>query len=167
VSPLTEYPQLLPLFKSGSANNAELALSIAEGIGVDLLEMLQPYESLLNGQKATLDNYTQLFSSRELNWSNLQLETLPKELAELECLENLNLLNNQLRSIDDSLLELSNIKQLNLNKNKLSKLPENLKKWTALENLNLADNNIKELPLEIAYCQALQDLNLSRNQLKE
>ena len=87
------------------------------------------------------------YNSKELDWSNRQLKTLPyDELLKYKYLEKINLSDNNLTTFPDSLYLLSNLKVLLLSRNNIGILPNSVNKFSSLTTLDLFGNAIIEFP---------------------
>ncbi len=118
-----------------------------------------------------------------LTLNDLNLKSLPEELAELKEIVVLNLANNnfkrvpeviqkitklsildmafnQLNEIPKWLGELGNLRELRLNNNQLYSLPSSIGGLTILRRLCLQSNSIHSLPFEILELQLLEEIHL-------
>ncbi len=102
-----------------------------------------------------------------LNLSDLGLERLPPEIAQLTTLTGLNLDNNRLTSLPSEIGGLQRLERLDADGNRLTTLPSAIGELTALETLYLQKNRLISLPPEIASLTALRTLYLSNNQLTD
>eukprot|EP00913_Durusdinium_trenchii_P011531 g10826.t1 len=94
---------------------------------------------------------------------------LPKELGELEALEELDLMGNQLKGeIPKELGQLKKLRELELSKNQLNgPIPHELGQLHLLERLLLGQNElVGEIPSELGQLELLEELTLARNQLE-
>ncbi|WP_052501607.1 protein kinase domain-containing protein [Thiomicrospira microaerophila] len=100
-----------------------------------------------------------LISLKELDLSNIKLNTLPKELMELTSLEYLNLYKCNLRSIPPLISNLKKLKSLNLNDNNLVSLPNEIGELSQLQTLMLRGNaGLSSLPQSLFKLTALEKL---------
>lgn len=106
-------------------------------------------------------------SQQELNLSNLNLTTLPRELFHTN-VTFLNLSNNKLEEffnlIPDSYF--FSLKKLDLSHNNLKNLPNNIENLKELETLYLNDNAISDLPEEIVKLEKLKLVRFENNPLR-
>nr|MDZ8282883.1 COR domain-containing protein [Nostoc sp. ChiSLP01] len=102
----------------------------------------------------------------ELDLSDNQLSSVPREIGQLTKLQMLNLCNNQLSSLPPEIALLSNLTQLNLGDNLLKVLPTEITELSNLTNLSIWRNQLKVLPTEITCLSKLTQLYVGGNQLK-
>ncbi|WP_157546628.1 leucine-rich repeat domain-containing protein [Hamadaea tsunoensis] len=102
-----------------------------------------------------------------LDLSNLSLEFVPPEIADLTQLTYLDLGANQLTTLPAEIGNLTKLTHLNLRVNKLTVLPQEIGYLTRITNLNLGANRLTTLPAEIGNLTRLTYLTLGVNQLTE
>ena len=133
--------------------------------------------------KATrvLNAFKRLQDHGKLNWTNMQLESIPSELFqyihgdlqvegtnwwEEDVIRRIDISNNDLKSIDVRLAECADLEELNFSSNRLQQLPHDVfSALPVLKKLDLQHNNIRALPDDICECPVLVDLNVSDNQI--
>jgi internalin A len=104
--------------------------------------------------------------ARELDLSDLELETVPPEIGALINLEALYLYGNLLSSLPPEIAHLVNLKELNLDVNEFHSLPPEIGQLTNLLTLSASYNQMTALPPEIGKLQNLDALWLDNNQLE-
>jgi internalin A len=130
--------------------------------GMNLLELPQEIGNLGELKRLTLGKWNSAISSRDEN----QLTTLPKELWQLEKLEQLGLRYNKLKILPKAIAQLKNLTLLDLSCNQLNALPDSIGDLSNLTFLNLDGNKISTLPNSIGDLSNLTVLDLSRNLLE-
>ncbi len=124
--------------------------------------MTSPYQKAKNKiKKAEKED------SVKLNLSDMSLEKVPSEIAELDSLQELWLDNNELTEIPPEIGELDSLQELNLSDNELTEIPPEIGELDNLEVLGLALNELSEIPPEIGELDSLQGLYLRWNELTE
>ncbi|GJT80579.1 disease resistance TIR-NBS-LRR class family protein [Tanacetum coccineum] len=92
----------------------------------------------------------------------------PKDLGQLECLEELCLSSTKIKHLPDSICMLKRLKYLGVNDGDLlEKLPEDIDKLECLEELSLSSTKIKHLPDSICMLKRLESLKVSNGDLLE
>ena len=104
---------------------------------------------------------------RVLSIRNNKLTSLPKELSQLENLEEIYLGNNNLQRLPDSICNLQHLKCLWFDKNKISSLPDDIGYLKELKILQLSGNSLKKLPDSICKLKKLEELILYNNNLQK
>jgi len=114
------------------------------------------------------EDISTLYSLKEFNLYDNNLNTIPENIGEISSLEVLNLRNNsKIKSIPDSINSLSSLKKLNLSWCSLTGLPEWIGELHSLEELNLWGNKIETLPESIENLSGtLRILDLKFNKIK-
>ena len=105
---------------------------------------------------------------RRLELSEFGLSYIPRELGQLELLEELRLARSHLRGrVPAELGQLSNLRHLDLSRNELTRpIPLELGHLTALTHLDLSRNQLTgSIPAEFGQLRNLTYLDLSHNQL--
>lgn len=127
-------------------------------------------ESGIHGEKRSeaKDKMVYAFAknSKLLNLSNLNLSSLPSEIAKLKSLKTLEAYSNNLTNLPVNFGELTSLDSLNLSHNKITTLSPEIAGLTSLEHLNLHNNQLTILPSEIGGLKSLCTLCLSKNNLK-
>ena len=98
-----------------------------------------------------------------LELSGNGLQSLPRQICQLVCLEELYLGHNELRALPKELEKLSNVKKLNLVHNALQEVPFCMSKLHTLQWLNLSGNLIEILPPWLLCLPQLSHLYLIHN----
>jgi len=107
----------------------------------------------------------QLEHTKILDLGHNSLSSLPSEFWKLRNLEKLTLRNNKLKRMPSELRNLSGLKFLSLSNNDLSTLPKSIGDLTYLEDLQVTNNSISVIPKEISQLRNLKSLHLGRNQI--
>ncbi len=102
-----------------------------------------------------------------LDFSNKNLERLPKDVLKCENLKILNINTNNISELPEGFGKLVNLNYLNISNNKISKLNKEIGKLTKLNELYISDNPIGELPLEIGKLNILNKLDVRATALKK
>ncbi|GJR02464.1 disease resistance TIR-NBS-LRR class family protein [Tanacetum coccineum] len=101
----------------------------------------------------------QCLQKLELNWD---IPEFPKDLGQLECLEELCLLSTKITHLPDSICMLKRLKSLNVSGcDFIEKLPEDLGQLECLEKLRVRSKKIEYLPDSICMLKRLKLLNVS------
>jgi Leucine-rich repeat (LRR) protein len=101
-----------------------------------------------------------------LDLSNIQIETIPKEIGELKNLESLNLYENQIFTIPKEFIELKSLRSLNICRNQMKIIPIEICEMKFLESLDISGNQIKTIPKEFSELKNLKSLDISENQIE-
>jgi Leucine-rich repeat (LRR) protein len=109
--------------------------------------------------------FTKCTQLRFLHLNGNQLTYLPDALGDLAKLEFLSLEHNRLTKLPDSIAQLSMLKILMCNSNRLSKFPKAVCKLTQLQSLEMANNELDHIPSAIGRLVSLERLFLWRNSL--
>ena len=104
-------------------------------------------------------------NENSLNWSNLQLTTLPACLGQLRQLEKLDVSNNLLTELPDEIGQLQNLNELDAQKNRLDSLTGAITQLANLKRLILENNHLTLLPSQLDRMTALRELRVSKNRL--
>lgn len=119
-----------------------------------------------NNLKSLPDEFDQLSSLKNLNFSHNQITSFPPVILKLQGLERLDLSENALGSLPSEISQLSNLESLRLGRTELKTLPENIGLLSNLEHLFLGNNKLNEIPAEIGMLAGLRSLWLEFNYLK-
>lgn len=104
---------------------------------------------------------------KKLTVKNMKLLTFPKEVGELEILEELTCIKSiNPVTLPPEMGQLANLKALVFIDSKISHIPSTIGNLSMLEGLTLYKNSIKELPPEIGNLSQLRLLSVTHNQLK-
>ncbi len=93
-------------------------------------------------------------------------EVFPKEILQLQNLEELDISMNLFLNLPDSIGKLKELRELSCSYGYLENLPVSIGNLENLERLWLLDNNIKELPIGFQKLIKLKSLNLALNPMK-
>ncbi len=93
-----------------------------------------------------------------LDLNNLQLDSLPDKISELDCLHELNLSNNKFTEYPKIISKLYNLYVLNLSNNELDDMYVEFGKYYSLQELDLRDNAFKYFPRALNYLRNIGDL---------
>jgi Leucine-rich repeat (LRR) protein len=165
--------KLTGLLKSGTPDNIELAIMVAQGQEFDIDALLNELFDLQFWMD-NLDDIPQtskvealrfLLSKTSINLYRKGLSALPESIGNLQNLEWLRLYNNNLSSLPESFGNLQHLQGLDLSYNNLSSLPESFGNLQHLQGLVLYNNNLSSLPESIGNLQNLQRLYLYNNNL--
>ena len=163
--------KLTSLLKSGTPDNIELAIMVAQGQEFDIDDLveelfdLQIWMDNLDGIPRTskVEALRFLLSKTIINLYSKGLSELSESIGNLQHLQELYLYNNNLSSLPESIGNLQNLQELYLEDNNLSSLPESIGNLQNLEWLRLYNNNLSSLPESIVNLQNLKGLYLSGN----
>lgn len=100
-----------------------------------------------------------------LNWSGLNLTSLPDCFGQLRFIEHLDIGDNTLTSLPASIGRLTNLTHLDVRKNSLNTLPACVMNLQRLQRLNLEGNQLEELPRDMQRLTALRELRLRDNRI--
>lgn len=103
--------------------------------------------------------------AKDIDFSNLGLVEIPKDIEKLTQLEVLNLSGNQLTLIPETIKNLVNLKSLKISNNHINTLPAWLGKFVTLQELRVDNNHLPSLPPELGQMVNLTSLDFSNNQL--
>ena len=156
-------PQLEALVKSGSTDNIDLAIEIANSMGL-YDKLLAPWRELWSYLK--LDDternlLCECFRMEVLCISSPKLKNFPKAILSMTNLTELQIFNTKLCELPVGIAELTNLKKLYLNNNYIRKLPEEILKIQSLEFIDLSDNQLTNLP---ALPANIREINISSNE---
>jgi len=131
----------------------------------DVYKLCTQLTILIN--KLTL-KYTpyELYTIKELYYSQKSLMHLPNEICNLVNLQMLILSNNELVDIPIKICNLTNLQELYLDNNKLNSIPNEINQLTNLKILDLYNNKLTSVPMELSQMKNLKELNLENNNIK-
>eukprot|EP00889_Picochlorum_renovo_P003466 jgi/Picre1/30496/NNA_005860.t1 len=101
----------------------------------------------------------------KLDLSECELESIPEEVFDIECLTELSLAGNNLSSIPRGIGRLRNLEKLQLSGNRLREVPDELCLLDNLEGLWLHGNLLEHLPSDIGALPHLKQLAIAGNRL--
>jgi Leucine-rich repeat (LRR) protein len=102
-----------------------------------------------------------------INLLGNNLTAFPKVLSRLITLDEISLSSNKLVEVGPEIGNLKNLRILIMNFNKLKELPEEIGQLTNLLYLELGRNQLTSLPSQIKYLTQLQELHLEGNPINE
>jgi len=100
-----------------------------------------------------------------LNLAKNRIVSLPKELFELDLLEELYLDNNELVEIPNEIQNLKKLKKLSLTNNNIAEINKNILNLKLLQTLDFDYNKIFEIPDEIFKLKNLRRLSIGNNRI--
>jgi KaiC/GvpD/RAD55 family RecA-like ATPase len=103
--------------------------------------------------------------SKTLDLSDLGLERIPEEAADIKNLNSINASENNLTNFPGFIFSHPELEHLDLSYNRLASLPEAIGELGCLETLNLRRNELRELPEAIGKLAVLSSLDLGYNRL--
>ncbi|TET60268.1 MAG: leucine-rich repeat domain-containing protein [Promethearchaeota archaeon] len=107
----------------------------------------------------------EIYKVKHINLQGWGLNTIPKEVFEINGLESLCLDYNQLTQVPEEISKLTSLKTLNLDYNEFTNFPESLTKLQSLEFLTLDNNYITTLPESIRDFISLKELYIRMNNI--
>ena len=103
-----------------------------------------------------------------LDFSNIPLSHLPRELAKINGLTDLYLHNNGLTRLPKNLGDIPQLRLLSLGRNQLSVLPESMRqRWDTFEVLYLGDNRFTENPIDEEWMTMFKQGSVGSNPIPE
>lgn len=103
-----------------------------------------------------------------LDFSNIPLSHLPRELAKINGLTDLYLHNNGLTRLPKNLGDIPQLRLLSLGRNQLSVLPESMRqRWDTFEVLYLGDNQFTENPIDEEWMTMFKQGSVGSNPIPE
>ena len=126
-----------------------------------IIEHYYPKPKIDEFDFSQLSKFTNL---KKVNFEDLKLKSVPREIKGLENISDLNLMSNQ---VDFSeITGFKNLEKLNLSDNKISNI-EGIENLSKLNKLELNFNEINEIPDNLNKLQSLEILDLTGNKLSE
>jgi Leucine-rich repeat (LRR) protein len=111
---------------------------------------------------------TETTSGTNLDYSNRQLTTFPKEILDMTDATSLNLSNNRLTgALPAEIRHLTELEELNVSNNRMTGVPAEIGQLKKLKILNYNDNRLTGLPLELGNLNQLEVLDLRRNNISQ
>ncbi|KAJ0954867.1 putative TIR domain, P-loop containing nucleoside triphosphate hydrolase [Helianthus annuus] len=154
---ITGHSSLLELNLSGNEDIEEVPSSIGN------LHMLVSLDlNWCTNLKSLPGSICSLQHLTTLNLQHTNIEEMPEDLGQLECLEYLNLFHTNVKYLPGSICMLKHLKTLYLSLCKyLEKLPEDVGQLESLEILDLGNcRNLREIPNSICELKCLKQLHL-------
>ncbi len=113
-------------------------------------------------------NYSPQISPKikNIDLSGNNLNTLPKQIADLENLSVLNLSDNQIEDFPNDILKLKKLEVLLLGNNKIREIPQKISSLENLKILDLSKNQVANLPAELEELNNIEAIFLNGNELK-
>ncbi|XP_022187532.2 leucine-rich repeat-containing protein 40 [Nilaparvata lugens] len=127
---------------------------------IRLLDLSCNYLRQVSSEIAELSDWVQVF-----NLSNNQLASLPKEMGQLNQLEEIDVSYNLLKQLPRAIYKLRGLKYLFAKCNNISTVDKELRTLKKLMLLDLSHNNIRGWPYPVINFSSLVELNLSNNKL--
>jgi hypothetical protein len=175
----SNYPKFLPK-EIGELSNLEVLHVKGTGIEslpdeIGSLESLQEFTIISNKNLKELPNSIgRLISLKKLkiglsdhrfNSEVIQpLKIIPRELGNLNLLEELNIENTLIETLPNDIGKLYNLKKLSIiSNNNLTSLPIEIGKLKNLKELIIKENDVRRLPQEIGDLEDIEELDLSNN----
>nr|GEZ67386.1 disease resistance protein (TIR-NBS-LRR class) family [Tanacetum cinerariifolium] len=93
-----------------------------------------------------------------LKWN---IPEFPKDLSQLECLEELCLYSTKIKNLPDNICMLKRLKSLKVNVGNLEKLPDDLGRLECLEKLHVSSKKIEYLPDSICMLKRMKELDVT------
>jgi len=142
----------------------KLLISLKDVIGLSV-ELTKPQQDNEDSHQIALEKIIEarVKDLPSLFLDGINLSEIPKELYNLEDIDNLDVSRNKLTKIPIEISQLTSLKSLHLDSNKFSEIPIQLFQLIHLTHLYLNDNAISELPPEIGQLTYLEMLHLSNN----
>lgn len=129
--------------------------------------MLNLLRKIDNGYTPTESEVQSLEKINVIDFSDLQLESLPASISRLSQLTSLRAANNALTTLPESIGKLSRLVSIDLSDNKLTSLPDSICNLAGLKSLIISDNWLVSLPSNIGNLSHLVALNLAGNQIAD
>ena len=122
-------------------------------------ERISKYEHWQHFKKQTLG------TEKKLCWFDCGMKELPKEIGNLNNLENLTLGENSLTGLPEEMEKMIKLRELYMYDNNLKKIPNVIFNLTNLEILALQSNQITEIPEKIDNLKKLKNLTIYKNKI--
>ena len=135
--------------------------------GEEANKLIKLLKNIDQGYKITNIEKRELELITVVNFSWMELSSLPKSIELLVNLEILYLFFNKLTFLPDSFKSLRKLKVLDLNHNRLSSLPSSFQYLVSLEYLTLGDNCLTIMPGFLSALTSLKKLELWGNYFVE
>nr|XP_006820306.1 PREDICTED: malignant fibrous histiocytoma-amplified sequence 1 homolog [Saccoglossus kowalevskii] len=136
------------------------------------VSLAQPYLEVLHldGNKLTdvsNINFKKMVKLKKISLKGNNLESLPTELVNMNCLEIVDAEDNKIESLP-STVSCEQLKEMKLSNNKITKFPDQLSDSKCLEILDLSGNEIsdvKNVGDDVDVMENLKTVNLSNNKI--
>lgn len=102
----------------------------------------------------------------KLDFSSLNLDTVPSTVGYLSYLEEVELEYNNLSSIPETIGDLTNLSILNLSDNEITSLPYNIRKLINLSEFTIFSNNITRLEFSFSQLTSLTKFWIYENEIE-
>ena len=172
-SSATDLHNINQLIYSGEIENIELALTMAEGLGMQnsfvlsWMDIARAFSYVQISRHNVAEQIGKLINREELYFNSYSaFKSIPKNIGFLKNAFILKCGNNQIAHLPNSICQMTQLITINLSKNRLRKLPEDIGQLSRLRRLYLSKNNLKELPKSICELELLRELNLCKNRLE-
>jgi hypothetical protein len=129
----------------------------------DLKEIYQ-YEAVVRKWRKVLQDTVKHLL--QLDLSEMDMDSFPKDICELTYLTLFNIAGNKLLELPKEVGKLVNLVEFDLSNNQLTSLPAEIGMLINLSNLNLANNQLTSLPPTISKLSHLTSLDLSGNKFE-
>ncbi|MBD3350969.1 MAG: hypothetical protein GF364_05730 [Candidatus Lokiarchaeota archaeon] len=135
-----------------------------------LLNLLQDLPIFKNINRNIYHPYPGIYVNNDrifrLDLNSKHLKHVPKDISNIDTLEELVLRLNLLKSLPGELGGIDSLKYLDLSRNNFFEVPPSVFSLENLEYLNLSYNNLVDLPETIENLQNLKRLDLSNNRMR-
>ena len=165
---LDEKNRIFDLLLSGQEANIELALTIAESLGMakELKKMMQVFFDRRLGKKLGTKDFLSLQKVEGLHHlSQAKLKEISKLIGCVSNLKKIYLERNQLEALPEEMSRLSELSLVYLQNNTFVEFPKVLLRCPNISGIFISNNQIESLPPEIGNCKNLTILAVSNNRL--
>lgn len=154
---LSSYPNLIELDMSG-LSFANICVDFFSSESLEIISKM--------GGKLKLNNsFSGLKKLKEINFCNVLINSLPKDIGKLNKLEKIHLGGTNIKKLPNSFSDLSSLKKLTLF-NKLENI-ENIVFPDSIEDIDFRSNKLKTIPVSLCSLPNLKHLDLGSNPIME
>jgi hypothetical protein len=154
---LSSYPNLIELDISG-LSFANICVDFFSSESLEIVSKM--------GGKLKLNNsFSGLKKLKEINFVNVLINSLPKDIGKLNKLEKIHLGGTNIKKLPNSFSDLSSLKKLTLF-NKLENI-ENIVFPDSIEDIDFRSNKLKTIPVSLCSLPNLKHLDLGSNPIME
>ena len=154
---LSSYPNLIELDMSG-LSFANICVDFFSSESLEIVSKM--------GGKLKLNNsFSGLKKLKEINFGNVLINSLPKDIGKLNKLEKIHLGGTNIKKLPNSFSDLSSLKKLTLF-NKLENI-ENIVFPDSIEDIDFRSNKLKTIPVSLCSLPNLKHLDLGSNPIME
>tara|TARA_B110000211_G_scaffold32697_1_gene33078 strand:- start:176 stop:1015 length:840 start_codon:yes stop_codon:yes gene_type:complete len=154
---LSSYPNLIELDMSG-LSFANICVDFFSSESLEIISKM--------GGKLKLNNsFSGLKKLKEINFGNVLINSLPKDIGKLNKLEKIHLGGTNIKKLPNSFSDLSSLKKLTLF-NKLENI-ENIVFPDSIEDIDFRSNKLKTIPVSLCSLPNLKHLDLGSNPIME